>query len=164
MTKTIPTTTTTPKAIFMMGGAGAGKGYVRNRDYAGIPVLDCDAIKEEHPSYDAKRPQDLHEWSRVELTRRYFAALSTGDSFVYDGTGANAEKYAKLITEAREAGFEIVLHFVRCDLATALERNAKRDRTVPEAIVRDRHATIEFSFNLINPFADVVRVTDNGAK
>lgn len=147
-----------PTATFMMGGPASGKTRARNAMFQGVEILDCDEIKKELPGYDPKNPSAVHELSATILNRRFYTTLGTGAPFVYDGTGTNAEKYARLFSEARAAGYRVQLVYVPCTLSVALERNAKRDRTVPEAIVREKYESIEFAFEILSRRADVVTV------
>lgn len=149
-------------AVFMVGGPGAGKSFVRDRDFAGVKVVDCDLIKESHPEYDPKNPSALHEWSRVECAKSFFLAIGGDDSFVYDGTGTNAEKMVDWMLKAQEAGFSVQLVYVRCPIQTALRRNAERTRVVPESIVREKHASVETSFNILSGYADSITEVQNG--
>lgn len=161
-TATKNATAPAPRAVFMMGGPGSGKSYIRNRDYAGLRVLDCDRHKAGRPDYNPKNPNALHAWSRIQLAREFAAAVGAGESFVYDGTGARAERYARLMAVAREAGYAVELCYVRCPLRIALKRNATRARTVPESIVRSRHADVGVAFELIAGAADGTRIVNNG--
>jgi len=147
-----------PKAIFMMGGPASGKSTVREQLFSGLTAIDCDAIKATHPDYDPKNPQLVHEWSSQEATRAFYAALGTGVDVVFDGTGNTAEKYVTFIQTARSAGYTTEVVYVTCDLQTAIARNAARERTVDENIVRSRHATIATSFEIVSRYADAVRV------
>ena len=144
-----------------MGGPGSGKSYVRKRDIQIETVLDCDRIKRTLPGYDPKNPMAVHEESRQRLQKQFFEAIAGTRSFVYDGTGSNAAKYQALMSQARQAGFKVEIVMVRCSLATALQRNQDRTRTVPESIVRSKHATIAASFEAIRGQADLVRIIDN---
>jgi predicted kinase len=58
-------------------------------------------------------------------------------------------------------GFSIHLCYVKVSLATALARNAKRERNVPESIIREKALNIATSFELTAPHADSVVVIDN---
>lgn len=151
-----------PKAVFLMGGPAAGKGHVRAERFASLPVVDCDLWKQRHPDYDPKNPAALHEWSSTMCTKEFFARLGGDETFVYDGTGTNAERYADWMIKAKSAGFDIQLVYVRCPLSVALVRNANRKRVVPEWVVRGSHEVIETSFKLLAPLADVVTVVENG--
>ncbi len=53
-----------------------------------------------------------------------------------DGTGKNYGKIAKMKKRLESEGYDCFMVFVNTDLEVALERNAKRDRVVPEDIVK----------------------------
>lgn len=150
-----------PKMIAMIGGPGAGKSFVRKQKYEGVKVLDCDSIKSEHPDYDPKNPALVHEWSSKECTKRIFKAISEGETFVYDGTGTNVEKYVNFFNQARLAGYEIEVCYVKCSLETAIARNQNRERTVPEDMLREKHSTVAIAFEILSSYADEVRVVNN---
>lgn len=150
-----------PKAIFMMGGPAAGKSTVRRKLFATLPVIDCDAIKASHSEYDAKNPAALHEWSSMEAARAAYMAIGDGASFVFDGTGSTAEKYIGFMQAASAAGFETILVYVACPLATAIERNASRERVVPEHVVREKHSSIAISYEILSRYAETVKVVNN---
>ncbi len=165
MDTTTPTATAnTGTLVLMMGAPASGKGFIRTRDYANLPVVDSDAIKATHPDYD---PSDaaglhvLHPWSSREATKALYAALSTGDSVVFDGTGAKAEKHVGFANAAHAAGYRVELCYVTVDLATSLRRNAARERTVDESVVRDLHASVAISFDIVSRYVDSVRVVHN---
>ena len=151
----------THKAVFMLGGPGAGKTWIRNRRYADLYVLDADEIKQEHPDYDPANPAALHAWSADELARRFISTIADGSSFVYDGTGSTAERYVAYIRQAQALGYNVTVCYVRVDLHTALTRNATRKRTVPESVVREKHSLIATSFEIVSAVADQTVVIDN---
>lgn len=154
-------TQTKPVAVFMMGGPAAGKSVVRKAEYGDLLAVDCDDIKAEMPGYDPRNPSACHAESAVEASRRFYAALGTGQSVVYDGTGCATEKYAAFIRAAAQAGYETVLVYVQIDLQTALARNAARERVVPEAIVRERHAFVDEAFGLLRGLVERTRIVVN---
>lgn len=152
-----------PTLILMAGAAGSGKGYVRSNDaeLAALPVVDSDDIKKEHPDFDPKNPGLIHAWSSIEATRRFYGRLAAGESFIFDGTGTNAEKYVTMIREANRAGFEVTIVYVKVSLATSLKRNAERERTVAEFIVREQHSLIPASIEILRDAADNFRQIQN---
>ena len=151
-------------AIFTMGLPGSGKSTVANRlfDLDAMDVIDPDAIKADHPDYDPKNPSALHAWSNEQAELIYSASLSAGvlDVFV-DGTGTNAEKMIRRMGQAREAGYKVILLYVRVSLETAIQRNADRERVVPEYIIREKALDIAVSFSLATAYADSTTVVDN---
>lgn len=153
--------TATPRAIFMMGGPASGKSTVRQRLFAGITVVDSDAIKATHPDYNPADPSALHAWSSTEATRAFYAALSTGQDVVFDGTGSNAEKYVAFINAAHAAGYLTEVVYVTTDLGTAIARNAARARVVPEAIVREKHAALAVAVDIVAKYAGSIRIIKN---
>jgi len=50
---------------------------------------------------------------------------------------------------------------VKVKLATALKRNASRERVVPEYIIREKNALIAHSIEIISGYADKVKVINN---
>ena len=152
---------TQPRAVFMVGGTGAGKSYIRKRDFAGLTVLDSDSIKAEHSDYDPKNPQALHAWSRKILNERFISTIGARINFVYDGTGASAERYVHNIRLAVSLGYHVSICYVKVSLATALRRNANRERVVSESILREKHSLLATSFDIIAPEADEVIVVHN---
>ncbi len=152
-----------PTLILMAGAAGSGKSWVRENDPAlsALPVVDSDDIKKEHPDFDPACPELIHEWSSVEATRRFYGKLAAGESFIFDGTGTNAEKYLTMIREARRCGFETEIVFVKVSLSTSLQRNAARERTVPEFIVREQHDLMPAAMEILRDAADDFRQIKN---
>ena len=149
------------RAVFLMGGPAAGKSTVRARDYVGVPFVDADVIKSEHPDYDPSNPSVIHEWSSQEATRRFYALIGSGYDVVFDGTGNTAEKYVSFILAAQACGYATEVCYVSTDLKTALARNTARVRRVPDDVVRDRYARIATSFEIVSRYADTVRVVRN---
>lgn len=148
--------------VFTMGLPASGKSTKATELFGATHrMIDPDAMKENHPDYDPKNPQDLHEWSQQEVERMFAEALSDGGYWLVDGTGTNAEKMVRRMEQARNAGFTVRLVFVTCTLATSLRRNAARPRVVPEAVIRSKALDINTSFRLVAPHADTVEVIDN---
>jgi predicted kinase len=155
---------TRPTLYLMMGGPASGKGtMISKTSYLNtLAVVDCDTFKAEHPDYDPKNiTQEVHDFSIVLCERAFFAALGTGASFIYDGTGCNAEKYVAKTAEAHAAGYNVEVVYVTCSMASALIRNAGRDRSVPENLLRDKYSTIATSFEIISRYVDGTTVINN---
>jgi predicted ABC-type ATPase len=145
----------------MVGGPGAGKSFIARRELAGVAIVDCDAIKAEYPEYNPERPQDVHEKSSQEATRRVFAAISRSESVVFDSTGTNPDKLAMFASAARSAGFRVEALFVVCDLSVAMARAAARARKVPMEIVREKHAAVSDAWLVVRAFVDSARMIEN---
>lgn len=153
----------TQKAVFMAGAAGAGKSYIRSRteDLKSLPVVDADQFKAAHPDYDPKNPGALHVWSNEQAMDLFLTSLEGTDSFIYDGTGTNPERYVTMIKQARRAGFSTEIVYVEVTRETSLRRNAERERTVPEFIVNEQHDFLPSSIEIIFEEADANRTINN---
>jgi predicted kinase len=103
----------------------------------------------------------VHEESKrlekLELTK----AICGEENFVYDTTATNAERIVGLIKEAQSFGWTVEIVYVKVKLATALKRNASRERVVPEHIVREKNAVIAQSIEIISSYADKIKVVNN---
>ena len=156
-------TTTTPLAIFTMGLPGSGKSTVANDRYpiGRMTVIDPDLFKEAHPDYDPKDPGVLHAWSNDKAEALLAETMASGTDMLVDGTGTNSEKMLRRMNDAKSFGYEIELLYVKVPMRVALERNANRERVVPEHIVRSKGRDISTSFEIIAPHADTVTIVEN---
>lgn len=149
------------RMVIMAGISGAGKSTVAKKLFDGWKVIDCDELKKQCVGYDVKNPSLVHEASKrlekIELTN----AICGEENFVYDTTATNAERIVGLIKEAQEFGWQVEIVYVKVKLATALKRNAKRERVVPEYIVREKNAVIAQSIEIISSYADKIKVINN---
>ena len=151
--------------VFSMGLPAAGKSsWIAANLEETHTIIDPDAIKETHADYDPSNPHALHAWSQEIVEGLWADALAAGaGQWVVDGTGTNAEKMVRRISEARAAGYRVELVYVTCTLETSLRRNAARPRVVPPAVVKAKALDISTSFSIVAPHADTVQVVDNNA-
>jgi len=149
------------KVIFTAGSPGAGKGFILKRDYSETYVVDCDRIKQSHPDYDPKNPGAVHAWSSEQATREYFEMLAYDEDFIFDGTGTDTDKLVNFINQAHLAGFETEILYVKVSLAVALERNAKRARTVPVNLLKEKFALIATAVDILSGYAMKVTTVNN---
>lgn len=164
MEKTNDRTNDRPTMIFTMGLPGSGKSTVVRREGLadGATVIDPDAVKKTSPEYDPKNPNALHLWSKQITDRQFSNAVSSGTGrWIIDGTGTNAEVMVTKIKRAQAAGFRTVLVYVQVSLATALARNAARERTVPEHVVREKAEVIATSYEIVSRYVDEIKVVVN---
>lgn len=142
------------KLILTAGLTGAGKSTYLKNQQINLPVANSDAFLESHPDYNPKQPELLHEWAKVENQKLIYKYLSEGIDFVIDGTGTNVERYAKYINDAKELGYEVECHYVKVSLATAINRNAKRERTVPVSVIYEKAGIIDMTVEVIGSMCD----------
>ena len=139
------------KAFFLAGGPGSGKSYVVGRTTAmfGMRIVNSDEVfekmiksagmtmkmntplgKKQEPERDklrdtAKRITKLRQKNYIEGRL----------GLIIDGTGKDFNKIEKQMRDLQQLGYESHMIFVNTSLDVALERNQKRDRTLPEPIV-----------------------------
>ena len=135
------------KAFFLAGGPGSGKSYVvrKTTGGTGLQVVNSDDAFEiylKQAGLSQKMPEDETDQRDVERARakrvtdaRKGGYLGGRLGLIIDGTGREYDKIAKQSIQLRQLGYDTHMIFVNTSLDTALERNTKRDRTVPENIV-----------------------------
>tara|TARA_Y100000996_G_scaffold140882_1_gene107729 strand:+ start:41 stop:745 length:705 start_codon:yes stop_codon:yes gene_type:complete len=142
------------KAFFLAGGPGSGKSYVvrKTTGGTGLRVVNSDdafeaLLKKANLSLkmpeEEEAPREIQRKRAKKLTKRRMGDASTGEGgylegrigLILDGTGKEYDKIAKQATELKQLGYDVHMIFVNTSLDTALARNAKRSRSVPEDIV-----------------------------
>ena len=135
------------KAFFLAGGPGSGKSYVvrKTTGGTGLQIVNSDDAFERYlkqAGLSQKMPEDETDQRDVERARakRVTDARKSGYvggrlGLIIDGTGREYDKIAKQSIQLKQLGYDTHMIFVNTSLDTALERNTKRDRTVPENIV-----------------------------
>ena len=135
------------KAFFLAGGPGSGKSYVVKRTTGGLgmKIVNSD-VQFEKKLKDAGLSTDLRELDPTtrdtirarakEITKKQKANYVEGSlGLIIDGTGKDYDKIAKQATQLKQLGYDVHMIFVNTSLDTALERNATRDRKLPDSIV-----------------------------
>lgn len=149
------------KLVIMAGLPGSGKSFVRSQKYAELKVIDCDEIKKTIAGYDPKNPGAVHEQSKVLEAQEIFKALGAGESFVYDTTATNWAKLVKMIKDAQSLGYKVELCYVKVSLRTSLLRNSKRERVVPEAIIKEKAMLLPLALEVLIGYVDSYVVVNN---
>jgi len=134
------------KAFFLAGGPGSGKSYVvrKTTGGSGLKIVNSDDAFEKYlkdagislkmSTNDPRRDEVRDKAKRI--TKALQANYVEGRiGLIIDGTGKDYDKISKQSVQLRQLGYDTHMIFVNTSLDTALARNAKRDRTVPESIV-----------------------------
>lgn len=155
------------KAVFTMGAPAAGKSTWVNKNLAtSMAGIDPDLVLVTLDGYDpkgrnAKLRNELHHKSKL-IANSQFAQMVNGQvSFYVDGTGTNFAPLIQKIRTAKLAGFQTELVYVTCTIEQSIQRNAKRARTVPLNVIRDKFESIEIAFEVLSKEVDAVQVIDN---
>jgi len=134
------------KAFFLAGGPGSGKSYVvkKTTGGTGLKIVNSDDVFEkyiERAGLSKKMPEDelgerepLRQRSKKITSKRQDNYVEERLGLIIDGTGGNYDKIAKQSIGLRQLGYDTHMIYVSTSLDTALERNAKRDRTVPKSV------------------------------
>ena len=143
------------KAFFLAGGPGSGKSYVVKRGTGGLglKIVNSDDIFEKYlkdAGLSMKMPKSEEE-PRDKLRDRAKAVTKAKMSnyvegrlgLIIDGTGKDYDKIAKQATGLKQLGYDVHMIFVNTSLETALQRNAKRDRTVPRSVATKSWKTVQ---------------------
>ena len=135
------------KAFFLAGGPGSGKSYVVKRTTGGLgmKIVNSDNAFEKllkDAGLSLKMPpeeEESREKVRVrakEITAKRQANYIEGRlGLIIDGTGREYDRISKQARELEGLGYDTHMIFVNTSIDVALERNAKRARSVPTSIV-----------------------------
>jgi predicted kinase len=119
------------KRLYMMFGlpASGKSSWIKERD---LPYVSADEIKESYSDYDKRNPQQVHERSVKAAEEEFDQRIKNSDSqFCLDGGGINNSYTQRMVRNAKENGWSVVLVHIDTPLAVCIQRNAERDRNVP---------------------------------
>lgn len=133
------------KAFFLAGGPGSGKSYVvrTTTGGTGLQIVNSDDAFERYlkdagislkMSTDDPRRDEVRAKAKKVTKSRQKNYVEGRLGIIIDGTGKDYDKIAKQSIQLRQLGYDTHMIFVNTSLDVALERNAKRDRTVPESV------------------------------
>ena len=143
------------KAFFLAGGPGSGKSYVVKRGTGGLglKIVNSDDIFEKYlkdaglsmkmPKSEEEPRDKLRDRAKRVTAARQANYLEGRLGLIIDGTGKDYDKIATQATKLKQLGYDVHMIFVNTSLETALERNAKRERTVPRSIATKSWKTVQ---------------------
>jgi cytidylate kinase len=132
------------KAFFLAGGPGSGKSYVvrYSTGGTGLRVVNSDDVFEKYlkdAGLSLKMPPEEWDANQIERERAKKVTAARQKNYVegrigmvIDGTGAKYDKIRQQKADLEALGYDCHMIFVNTSIDVALERNAKRERTVPE--------------------------------
>ena len=165
------------KAFFLAGGPGSGKSYVvrKTTGGTGLKTVNSDNAFEKllkDANLSLKMPEDETDARKPvrdrakEITKKQQKNYLEGRlGLIIDGTGHKFDKIAKQSNELRQLGYDTHMIFVNTSLDVALERNAKRSRSVPESIVIKSWKEVQSNIGKFNTHfkSDMIIVDNNVA-
>lgn len=157
------------RAIFLIGGCGAGKGTLRDllidrhreRNYI---VIDPDDIKESMPEYqkglklgNANAATEVHQESVRQATEKLKLTVQSKENFIYDSSGSRVWIYEEQMAVAKEQGMFVELIYVVTKVESCILRTQERakgnGRVVPEETVRSSNECAELCFESLKKFS-----------
>ena len=134
------------KAFFLAGGPGSGKTFVTRSAFAGtgLKVINSDNAFErglkkaglslKMPESEAESRDMVRARAKATTSNMQDLAIQGRLGLVIDGTGRDYDKIAIQNRMLKELGYDTNMIFVNTSLEVALQRNAQRERSVPEYI------------------------------
>ena len=165
------------KAFFLAGGPGSGKSYVvrKTTGGTGLRVVNSDDAFEtmlKKAGLSLKMPDEeevprdaVRDRAKRVTAKRQEGYLDGRIGLIIDGTGRDYDKIAQQATELKQIGYDVHMIFVNTSLDVALERNAQRDRSVPEPIVVKSWKDVQSNIGKFSQYfrANFVVVDNNNA-
>ena len=150
--KILKEATSSPKAIFLAGPAGAGKSFISKQlplsDFSVINIDDTyeELLKASGMGMNQKdfTPDQLSKAASLmaqatKATKEKFAKeAENSNNMIIDGTGGASKPLLKKKQELEDLGYKTMMLMVWVSPITSLERNAKRDRSLlPSIVIRN---------------------------
>lgn len=156
------------KCVFLAGGSGSGKSYVTKEMFgvdkytfvsSGLKLVNSDIAFEKGMKKANIDPRKLAEiekndpelWAKIgagnnsirgkakTITDKQQRAYEMGRlGLVVDGTGDDYDKMVIKKAQAESLGYDCYMIFVNTTLDVAIERNRKRERRLPDKLVKEK--------------------------
>ena len=150
------------KAFFLAGGPGSGKSFVTRSAFAGtgLKLVDSDKLLEKYlkdaglsikmPDSEIDLRDPLRIRAKIKTQARLDLYLRGRLGVIIDSTARDVAKIGRLQKLFKILGYDTYMIFVNTSLEVALDRNKKRDRTVPEFITRKSHKEIQSKMGILH--------------
>ena len=143
------------KAFFLAGGPGSGKSFVARNVFAGtgLKLVNSDIILEnslKKAGLSLSMPDEEQYFRDILRTRAKAIVDNQIDLYVkgrlglvIDATGRDYNIISRQFSALQLLGYDCYMVFVNTSLEVALERNAKRERVVPEYITKNSWQSVQ---------------------
>lgn len=164
------------KAVFLAGGPGSGKSFIVGKtalQALGFKLINSDPAFEralDNAGLDKGNPDDIYsepgQAARArakELTAKQMRLAVNGRlGLVIDGTGKDFDKIKRQAELLKGIGYEVAMIFVNTDEKTAMARNQKRSRSLPDSVVSKMWKDVQANIGKFqNFFGNKMFVVDN---
>ena len=143
------------KAFFLAGGPGSGKSFVARNVFTGtgLKLVNSDIVLEnslKKAGLSLSMPDEEQYFRDILRTRAKAIVDNQIDLYVkgrlglvIDATGRDYNIISRQFSALQLLGYDCYMVFVNTSLNVALERNAKRERVVPEYITKNSWQTVQ---------------------
>ena len=143
------------KAFFLAGGPGSGKTFVTRGAFGGtgLRVVNSDAAFEnalkknnlslKMPDSEAEARDMLRARAKATTDKTMDLSIKGRLGMVIDGTGRDYDKINYQVSLLKQLGYDFYMIFFNTSLEVALERNRRRERTVPEYITKQSWTKVQ---------------------
>ena len=157
------------KAFFLAGGPGSGKSFVARNVFTGtgLKVVNSDIVFEnslKKVGLSLSMPDEEEYFRDILRTKAKATVESQLDLYVkgrlglvIDATGRDYNIIHSQYGLLKQLGYDCYMVFVNTSLNVALERNAKRERVVPEYITKKSWEGVQ---NNIGKFQNLFGLTN----
>jgi len=157
------------KAFFLAGGPGSGKSFVARNVFTGtgLKLVNSDIILENSlrkSNLSMSMPDEEQYFRDILRTRAKAIVDNQIDLYVkgrlglvIDATGRDYNIISRQFSALQLLGYDCYMVFVNTSLEVALERNAKRERVVPEYITKNSWQSVQ---NNIGRFQNLFGLTN----
>lgn len=163
------------KAVFLAGGPGSGKSFVVGKtalQQLGFKLINSDnaferglekaGLSKSADDVASPKGQQVRGRAKALTAKQLELAIQGRLGLVVDGTGKDFDKISKQANELKKLGYDVAMIFVNTDLETALDRNRKRDRTLPDDMVTKMWKTVQNNIGKFqNMFGSNMIIVDN---
>ena len=143
------------KAFFLAGGPGSGKSFVARNVFTGtgLKLVNSDIVFEnslKRAGLSMSMPDEEQYFRDMLRTRAKAIVDNQIDLYVkgrlglvIDATGRDYNIINRQFSALQLLGYDCYMVFVNTSLNVALERNAKRERVVPEYITKNSWQSVQ---------------------
>lgn len=162
------------KALFVIGGPGSGKSFVTRKlglSHMGLVQLNSDYPLEKYmieagldlkmPESESEQRTNVRDKAKRVIKSKENTVLDQRLGVVVDGTGANLATITKMNDKLKSLGYETGMVFVNANIETALHRNTKRARSVPEEIAIQKWKEVQSNVGHYQNMFSTFFVIDN---
>ena len=147
------------KAFFLAGGPGSGKSFVvrKTTGGTGLRIVNSDDVYEKYlkdaglemdmRTKQAEREEEerdkLRDRAKTITKKREKNYVEGRIGLIIDGTGKDYDKIAAQSIYLKRLGYDTHMIYVNTSLDVALERNAKRERSVRDSVATNSWRAVQ---------------------